>query len=376
MLWAAALAASQGTDMEADVAALRPLIAFFVAWTDGTGSVERFLGAHASFLDAHVGGDDVVNEAAETCLEIAREGPSTEAEMFEKVDGILRFTEFSRSCARLWRTLHGRRFACYKERKDKGAVLTWRMKGSLKSVGVGQARAVKALVALAEKHEPGRIAGQNADDVDTLIGVGRRSLMRTVAKTSRSAPSKLLRRFRATTAGRVKTKAKAGVWQGFDKTPMNLCPKPGEGGLSGMVALPHDPPAFSHKSNADPRSQLRAVGSKWLRRVITPAVAQGGQGKDPVLVSSLYELHTKFDSRTKLLPWLNVVALGQSVQATDAGGDIECYLPAIETPTKIFLHAEFRRIFGSLTNAFRLLVKKKEANGSCWSRRARLVLRH
>ena len=357
VLWAAALAASQGTDMEADVAALRPLIAFFVAWTDGTGSVERFLGAHASFLEAHVGGDDVVNDAAETCLEIAREGPSTEAEMFEKVDGVLRFTEFSRSCARLWRTLHGRRFACYKERKDKGAVLKWRMKGSLKSVGVGQARAVKALVALAEKHEPGRIANKKADDVDTFIGVGRKSLMRTVAKTSRSAPSKLLRRFRATTGKRVKTKAKAGVWQGFDQTPINLLPKPGEGGLSGMVALPHDPPAFSHKNNVDPRSQLRAVGSKWLRRVTTPAVAQGGQGKDPVLVSSLYELHTSKLDRTKLLPWLNVVALGQSVQATDAGADRECYLPAIETPAKIFLHVDFRRKYGSLTTGLRLLAR-------------------
>ena len=97
VLWAAALAFSQGKDEEADVATLRPLIAFFVAWTDGTGTVERFLGAHASFLDAHVGGDDVVNEAAETCLEIAREGPSTEAEMFGTINGVLSFSKREKS---------------------------------------------------------------------------------------------------------------------------------------------------------------------------------------------------------------------------------------------------------------------------------------
>ena len=96
------------------------------------------------------------------------------------------------------RTLHGRRFASYKERTDIGAKRDWRMKGSIKAVGEGQARAVKALVVAAGR--PSRIAGERADDVDTLIGVGRRSLMRTVAKTSRSAPSKSLRNFRATTS--------------------------------------------------------------------------------------------------------------------------------------------------------------------------------
>ena len=75
--------------------AFRPMIVFLVAWMDGTGSLERFLGAHAVFLEAHCGGDDIVNDTAEKCLEISREGPSTEAEVFEKVGGVLRFIEFS-----------------------------------------------------------------------------------------------------------------------------------------------------------------------------------------------------------------------------------------------------------------------------------------
>ena len=117
ILWAAALAASRGTKMEQDMEVVSPLISFVAAMMDGTGSVERFLGAHGSFLEAHEGGGE--SEAAEVCLEVAREGPSTEAEMFTKVGEVLRLTDFSRSCARLWRTLHGRRFACYKERKTK-----------------------------------------------------------------------------------------------------------------------------------------------------------------------------------------------------------------------------------------------------------------
>ena len=360
VLWAAALAFSQGKDEEADVATLRPLIAFFVAWTDGTGTVERFLGAHASFLNAHVGGDDVVNDAAETCLEIAREGPSTEAEMFETINGVLRFTESSRSCARIWRTLHGRRFGCYKERKNIGIQQTkWRMKGSIKAVGLGQARAVKTLVRLAEEHDDSRcIAGKKKlADVDTLIGVGRRSLMRTVESTDRSAPGKILRVFRKTTLERTQKKAKAGVWRGFDKN-ITLKPKPGGAGLKGMFALPHEPPAFSQGSDDDPPSKkLRARAAKWLRRVPPPAAAPVAEEQDQVLVPSLYELHTPNLDRTRLNPWLKAVALGQSVTTDAAGGDTECYLPAMETPATIFLHRDFSLKYGTLTKSFRLLVR-------------------
>ena len=186
--------------------------------------------------------------------------------------------------------------------------------------------------------------------------------MRTVAKTSRSTPSRLLRKFRATTAERIKMKTKAGVWPGFEKTPIKLLPKPGSV-LPSMVALPHDPPAFSQGGDSEPRSKLRIGGSKWLGRVTTSAVAQGGQVKNPVQVSSLYDLHTPRLDSTKLLPWINAIARGQSVQATDAGKDIEGYLPALERLAKLFLPADFRRKHVNLSAAFTQVVK---STGSEW----------
>ena len=375
VLWAAALAASQGTDMEADMEVFRVLISFFVAWTDGTGSVERFLGAHAAFLQAHVGGE--ANDAGEICLEIAKEGPSTEGEIFENVEGVLRFTEFSRSCARLWRTHHGRRFASYRERKDKGVKKEWRMKGSIKAVGVGQARAVKALVALAREHA---VAGGQPGDVDTFIGVGRRTLMRKVAKIGCSKPTKKLGEFRETTAKRSASKARAGVWQGFNKTPIQYRPKPG-GALPSMVALPHREHRVNGEDETSASSKkrrgqflmagtsvskrvLRMGTGKWLGRQGAAAVSQRKQKADdrqssaiqskaPARVSSTSELHIPNLDTKKLLLWLKIVAHGQSVRTTATGCSEECYLPAQETCAKLVLHKDFEQKHYNMSAALR-----------------------
>ena len=58
-----------------------------------------------------------------------------------------------------------------------------------------------------------------------------------------------------------------------------------------------------------------------------------------------------------MLPWLNIIARGQSVEATDAGHDKECYLLAQETPAKLFLHADFRRKHANLSAGFAQVVK-------------------
>ena len=127
IVWAAALAASQGTSAEEDMARAKPLIAFVVAFMDGTGSVERFLGTRAGFLDAHQAQGE--HESAELCLDIAKEGPITAEEMILEGGETLRFTDFSRECARLWHTQCGRRFSSYRQRTNKGVRNTgWRLK--------------------------------------------------------------------------------------------------------------------------------------------------------------------------------------------------------------------------------------------------------
>ena len=69
-------AASQG-----DVLKLKPIVIFSVSLMGGTGSLERLLGAHVSFLRHHVTSGSPEDDMVEACLEIATEGPKTEDEV-------------------------------------------------------------------------------------------------------------------------------------------------------------------------------------------------------------------------------------------------------------------------------------------------------
>ena len=73
----------------------------------------------------------------------------------------LLLTDFSRSCCRLWLALHGRRFSCYKTRKNKGVTNTGRrLRGSGKAVKLLQHDAFDALEKEAiEDEAPSRSAG-------------------------------------------------------------------------------------------------------------------------------------------------------------------------------------------------------------------------
>lgn len=86
------------------------------------------------------------------CLEVAREGPRSELELFTEEAAWTRrllLAGWSRGCARLWLSKYGRRFACHRQRSDMGRQRTGRrFKGFVKAVGVHQARATKALVKL------------------------------------------------------------------------------------------------------------------------------------------------------------------------------------------------------------------------------------
>ncbi len=94
--------------------------------------------------------------------------------------------DWSRRCAQLWRSLHGRRFACYKERKDKGKRHTgWRLQGSMKAVSIMQDKATIALVRMAAADQE---AGQVAAPRQTLVGVDRDKMMRRVSKRVVAAP--------------------------------------------------------------------------------------------------------------------------------------------------------------------------------------------
>lgn len=105
---------------------LRPLVRFYMATWDGTGTVERGLGSDAAIMKQHVGNQTRAGADASlysNLLELKLDGPQREQDVFAsdgQAGGALIFTEFSRSCAALWLALRGRRFSCYKPRCDQG----------------------------------------------------------------------------------------------------------------------------------------------------------------------------------------------------------------------------------------------------------------
>ena len=159
-----------------------PVIQLYVSHPDGSGDVERGLGRHAKFRDAHVGAPDGTGGSTpELCLEIRIDGPQDVTGLFTKSDsGTLLLTEFSRELAKTWISKFGRRFSCQQNaRKDTGKTGTgWRLRGSMKAVSQRQRIATDALIAQAERDGDPEAARHRA----TIVGASHGSLMKLVAK--------------------------------------------------------------------------------------------------------------------------------------------------------------------------------------------------
>ena len=104
---------------------LRNLVLAYFACFHGTGCVERGLGCDKrAVVEPHVGRlrpSVEVEEEISKCLELHREGPRREEDLFvpSAECGVLLLTDFSRACATRWLEVHGRRFgANTKVRRD------------------------------------------------------------------------------------------------------------------------------------------------------------------------------------------------------------------------------------------------------------------
>ena len=159
-----------------------PVIQMYVSHPDGTGDVERGLGRHAKFRDAHVGAPDGAGGSTpELCLEIRIDGPQDVTELFTRSDsGTLLLNDFSRELQKTWLSKMGRRFSCQQTaRKDTGKTGTgWRLRGSMKAVSQRQRIATDALVDQAERDGDPEAARHRK----TIVGTSHGSLMRQVAK--------------------------------------------------------------------------------------------------------------------------------------------------------------------------------------------------
>ena len=132
---------------------LARLVRFYEAAQDGTGILEMGLGDVARVIGHHCGMQSRAGETADALVCLYLEGPTSEAEVVEKdADGNLLLTDFTRAAARAWRLRRGRRFGCYKPRKNAGQRRTgWRLAGSDRAIQAGQRAATATLVAQASR---------------------------------------------------------------------------------------------------------------------------------------------------------------------------------------------------------------------------------
>ena len=164
-----------------------PVIQLYVSHPDGTGDVERGLGRHAKFRDAHLGAPDGKGGSTpELFLEIRIDGPQDVSELFTRSDdGTLLLTAFSRELATVWLNKFGRRYSCQqKVRSNRGKRETgWRLRGSMKAVSQRQRMAVDALVEQADRDGDPKAAKHRK----TIIGTSHGTFMKEVLKQDGNA---------------------------------------------------------------------------------------------------------------------------------------------------------------------------------------------
>jgi hypothetical protein len=310
-LWARLLSLPPDDPAQPLVLRRQLLIRFYLSLSDGTGDVERLLGRHAAFLAAH--GPGALSEA---CLEIATEGPTDEHEIATQRDGHFLMTDFSRRCAQLWVASRGRRFGAYKLRGDKGTKSKRRFVGSLRAVQVKTRAAMDNLVKQARRDEtPGQL-----DRRRTVVGHRRCELFVGVAALGPPPSNKAIKRFRKTTADRVKAKRSvAGLWRGFDKTLP--APRRKEGHrLPSMVGAPTARRAPVNAATWRPTLALsqgrkrRAARAVGMPRAAAKKPTTGAAAAPPEVIVVVEDDLPQAPLQDPVLKtWLSAIAQGKTV---------------------------------------------------------------
>ena len=194
----------------------------YLSWMDGTGSVERWLGTHASVLACHAGQRSQKlaemqlekldwtspGDANEVCVEVRLEGPSSSSEIrYADRHGAYRAGEFALECAALWIAVRGRRFGCYKLRSDAGVQ---KSKSKLGTFSFQRKSQLKALDSIA-------VGGESS----WFVGAKRADLKKK-GNVARADQSKRLRDFNEKTKQLRIQKDEVALWRGFNMTPSAL----------------------------------------------------------------------------------------------------------------------------------------------------------
>ena len=301
LAWRAAMSASDFPSC------LTKVVSFYLATWDGTGAVERGLGRDAAHQKQHVGknvNNDTDADVYSALLEMHLDGPQTEPEMFTSTDGVLHLTDFSRACAGEWVLQHGRRFTCYKQRKNAGCRFKCRRKGTDQAVQALARAAYQTRRKMAESDAARTsTSGKAPKKRRTIFGIDRAKLMVNVNAVVTPAASKKARNFRANTLAKRAEKVAAETWCGWGSG----VPKPRLGGAAAVEAATRNAAAHAmrarlwlsrrgrrqadtrqHASKSSSSSSAQAVTSNaWKRRKTTPGTkSSSASGSKPSSAST------------------------------------------------------------------------------------------
>ena len=347
----------------------RPAVLAYFGRLHGTGCVERGLGRDKRVVvEPHVGSlrpSAEVEEDNSKCLELHRDGPRREHDLFARSaeSGVLLLTEFSRACAVRWVETRGRRFgANAKVRKDVGVAgkqaLGQQTDAALRR-GVRSCFAQIAQEANASKNAS-RSAAQPADaSRPTILGEHRNDLVKRIRRTQElETVTKGTKRYRELTKTKAREKDKrrdaAGVWAGWtlDQPVMRL------GGAAAVQAASACAAAHGAQARrwmgrtraspgqvtaakkgrqvprrlAAPREEARpiSVGGVALRSAICPAPRSSTVKVLPSLSTmrseTAFALKSKLhdgSSADDLRKWVVAVAFGKFVHVDSGSGSVE-----------------------------------------------------
>ena len=368
LVWHRAAAASRGAESESAFEKMSLLLSFLFSLEMGTGSVERDLGALKAFEEPHKGGKNSEHDRshwAAVCLDLWSDGPQTEADVVGDAlveNGILLLTDFTRRCADLWVSVHGRRFGIYKERCDKDTkrCVGKRSTGTLKAVKLAQEAATVALSAMAE----GDKTAANAPARQTLLGFPRGDIAYNAAvakRTGEVATTKRMAAFRAETALVLQTKKSVACYPGFAaKAKMRRKTICGESRATSEFYTP---------LGTCVASRIAAQAAKWLGKkgaALLPAAASAKKKKKGISfvydsrsatsssatwprrqpanvvvpsVCGLVRQNEEMSNRV-LLRWVNTLCRGGTL--ADAAGHVLHCEPAAVSSDKLVVSQRFK----------------------------------
>jgi hypothetical protein len=342
-------------------------IRFYVAMEDGTPNVERSLGRLEDVLEKHCGPLEDGGVTAAHCLELNVDGPRTESEIAVRLDpsAPLALTDFGRECAQLWVEEHGRRFACYKKRKDVNSCKGVKA-GSDRAVVEGRRAAADALV---------QKAGEESTGAELTIVGCPRDKVRLKPRCGRFDGSKFWNqkfgKFHALT--KMKSEAKLRCSQ-LRRADMNPYP-PGPARLGGIGAEPLAAPGIGLRKIGK-KLQVFLAGERSKLLEDTNArrecdFVDSALRADLVVVDAAVDIEIRRDV-TWLLTLAIVVAFGKPVlirdkwkmPRPDCSLDIVSHQAAFGTKRRLVCTPEFRSKHHRI---YKTLQQCAEAAGSKWT---------